>query len=193
MSLKDIQLIVGAENEAASFEEMVASTLQNYGFGFDQDVDAVIQASDFTNILIRTKIMDSWNFGIAVVADGSTITSLQQALIATLRQSPLWPSFYVRGNDGTPFYITLKPQRKLYDQCLTVCGSIPTLADLQQTAISYPHAEHATYPGLLFHALLYHVEELNSAAFVMYLHHSVHDASSMGLFLEDLNTSNPSP
>lgn len=193
LSLEDIQLVVGAENDAASFKEMAASTLQNYGFDFEQDVDAVIQASDFTNILIRTTIMDSWNFGIAVVADGSTVASLRQALIAALRQSPLWPSFYVRGNDGTPFYITLKPQEKLYDQCLTVCGSVPTLSDLQQTAISYPHAEHATYPGLLFHALLYHVEELNSAAFVMYLHHSVHDASSMRLFLEDLNQSLRAP
>lgn len=41
--------------------------------------------------------------------------------------------------------------------------------------------------------MLYHVEELNSAAFVMYLHHSVHDASSMRLVLEDLNKALAAP
>jgi len=170
-----------------SFREKAGAIVARSDFDFDQDVDAVIQASDFTNVLIRHKIMDSWNFGIAIVADGSTVTSLQQALIAALSQSPLWTSFYVLGEDGAPFYITMKPQEKLYDQCLTICGSVPTLADLQHKAVRYPHPGHATYPGLLFHALLYHVEELNSAAFVMYLHHSLHDASSMRLVLEDLN------
>ena len=188
-SLEDIQLVVGAENDAVSFKEAASSALARYGFNFDQDVDTVIQSSDFTDVLIRTKVMDTWNFGIAIVADGSTVTSLGKALVAALKQSPLWPSFYVFGDNGSPFYVTMNPQKKLYDHCLTVCGSIPTLADLQQVAIQYPQREHSTYPGLLFHARLYHVEELNSAAFVMYLHHAVHDASSMRLVLEDINTS----
>jgi acyl-CoA synthetase (AMP-forming)/AMP-acid ligase II len=188
-SLEDIQLVVGADNDALSFKKAASSAIAKYGFNFDQDVSAVIQSSDFTDVLIRTKVIDTWNFGIAIVADGSTVPALEKALVAALEQSPLWPSFYVLGHNGSPFYVTIKPQKKLYDHCLTLCGSIPTLADLQQVAIQYPHREHSTYPGLLFHARLYHVEELGSAAFVMYLHHAVHDASSMRLVLEDLNTS----
>ena len=188
-SLEDIQLVVGADNDAFSFKEAASSAIAKYGFEFDQDVSAVIQSSDFTDVLIRSKVIDTWNFGIAIVADGSTVPALEKALVAALEQSPLWPSFYVLGDNGSPFYVTLKPQKKLYDHCLTLCGSIPTLADLQQVAIQYPHREHSTYPGLLFHARLYHVEELGSAAFVMYLHHAVHDASSMRLVLEDINTS----
>jgi acyl-CoA synthetase (AMP-forming)/AMP-acid ligase II len=188
-SLEDIQLVIGVENDAMSFKETASSALAKHGFSFDQDVATVVQSSDFTDVLIRTKVMDTWNFGIAVVADGSTVPALGKALVAALEQSPLWPSFYVLGDNGSPFYVTMKPQKKLYDHCLTLCGSIPTLADLQQVAIQYPHREHSTYPGLLFHARLYHVEELGSAAFVMYLHHAVHDASSMRLVLEDLNTS----
>ena len=188
-SLEDIQLVVGADNDAFSFKEAASSAIAKYGFTFDQDVSAVIQSSDFTDVLVRTKVIDTWNFGIAIVADGSTVPALEKALIAALEQSPLWPSFYVLGDNGSPFYVTMRPQKKLYDHCLTLCGSIPTLADLQQVAIQYPKREHSTYPGLLFHARLYHVEELNSAAFVMYLHHAVHDASSMRLVLEDINTS----
>jgi len=188
-TLEDIQLVVGAENDAVSFKEAASSALARYDFDFDQDVDTVVQSSDFTDVLIRTRVMDTWNFGIAVVADGSTVPALEKALVAALGQSPLWPSFYVLGDNGSPFYITIKPQKKLYDHCLTDCGSIPTLADLQQVAIQYPQREHSTYPDLLFHARLYHVEELGCAAFVMYLHHAVHDASSMRLVLEDINKS----
>jgi acyl-CoA synthetase (AMP-forming)/AMP-acid ligase II len=188
-SLEDIQLVVGADNNAVSFKKAASSAIAKYGFDFDQDVSAVIQSSDFTDVLVRTKVIDTWNFGIAIVADGSTVPALEKALTAALEQSPLWPSFCVLGDNGSPFYVTMKPQKKLYHHCLTLCGSIPTLADLQQVAIQYPHKEHSTYPGLLFHARIYHVEELDSAAFVMYLHHAVHDASSMRLVLEDLNTS----
>jgi acyl-CoA synthetase (AMP-forming)/AMP-acid ligase II len=189
LSLEDIQLVVGADNDAVAFKEAASSAVAKSGFDFDRDVAAVIQSSDFTDVMIKNKAMDTWNFGIAIVADGSTVPALEKALVAALEQSPLWPSFYVLGDNGSPFYVTMKPQKKLYDYCLTVCGSIPTLADLQQVAIQYPHREHATYPGILFHARLYHVEELGCAAFVMYLHHAVHDASSMRLVLEDLNTS----
>jgi hypothetical protein len=188
-SLEDIQLVVGADNDAISFKEAASSAIAKYDFNFDEDVSAVIQSSDFTDVLIRTKVIDTWNFGIAIVADGSTVPALEKALVAALEHSPLWPSFYVLGDNGSPFYVTMKPQKKLYDHCLTLCGSIPTLADLQQVAIQYPNREHSTYPSLLFHARLYHVEELDSAAFVMYLHHAVHDASSMRLMLEDVNTS----
>jgi acyl-CoA synthetase (AMP-forming)/AMP-acid ligase II len=189
LSLEDIQLVVGADNNAGSFKDAAASALARYGFKFDHDVATVIQSSDFTDVMFNTKSMDTWNFAIAIVADGSTVPALEKALVSALKLSPLWPSFLVLGDNGSPFYVTMKPKKKLYDHCLTVCGSIPTLADLQQVAIQYPHREHATYPGLLFHARLYHVEELDCAAFVMYLHHAVHDASSMRLVLEDLNTS----
>jgi len=192
LSLEAIQLAVHPE-DAKSFQEKASAAVSKSGFDFDQDVDTVIQASDFTNVLIRHKIMDTWNFGIAIVANGSTVPFLRQALVAALSQSPLWTSFYVLGEDGAPFYVTMKPQQKLWDHCTSFAGSVETFAELQHKAIRYPHPEHATHPGLLFHALLYHVEELNSAAFVMYLHHSVHDASSMRLVLEDLNKALSAP
>lgn len=185
--LDDLQVILGPDNDAAAFMRAARTTLANSGFDYDHDVDTVIQSSDFTNVMISAKVMDTWNFGIAIVADDTTTAALRHALIFALKQSPLWPSFYVLGYDGSPFYITMKPQQKLYEYCLTDGGSVDTLADLQHVAIRYPHPEHATYPGLLFHARIYHIKELNSAAFVMYLHHSVHDASSMRLVLEDIN------
>lgn len=123
LTLEAIQLVVHPES-ATSFKEKASAAVSRSGFDFDQDVGAVIQASDFTNVMIGHKFMDTCNFGIAIVADGSTVPFLRHALIAALRQSPLWTSFYVLGEDGAPFYITMKSQRKLYDHCVTFGGSL---------------------------------------------------------------------
>ena len=111
LSLEAIQVVVHPE-DATSFKEKASAVVSRSGFDFDQDVDAVIQASDFTNVLIGHKLMDTWNFGIAIVADGSTVPFLRHALIAALRQSPLWTSFYVLGEDGAPSRLRDPPQAR---------------------------------------------------------------------------------
>lgn len=62
----------------------------------------------------------------------------------------------------------MKPQKKLYDQILHDSGSISTVAELVQTSVDYPHSEHSRFPGPLYHALLYNIEENQSAGFVFY-------------------------
>lgn len=89
LSLDEIQLSVGPENDASVFKQAASSAIGTYGFDFDHDFQAVIPTSDFTNVLLRHRIMDTWNFGTAIVADGSTISSLKQALTAALKHSPL--------------------------------------------------------------------------------------------------------
>jgi hypothetical protein len=79
-SLEDIQLVVGADNDAVAFKEAASSAVAKSGFDFDRDVAAVIQSSDFTDVMINNKAMDTWNFGIAIVADGSTVPALEKAL-----------------------------------------------------------------------------------------------------------------
>jgi hypothetical protein len=137
-SLDEIQVLLGPESSAVMFKESVNAVIAKHGFDFDRDVESVIPTSDFTNVLIRTKIINTWNFGIAIVAEGSTMPvyresapnlpprvmltqstqALRQGLIAALKNNPLWPSFYVLGSDNTPFHVTLKSRQKLYDQLM---------------------------------------------------------------------------
>jgi hypothetical protein len=62
----------------------------------------------------------------------------------------------------------MKPQKKLYDHVLIEKGSVANVAELQQIAVEYPHREHSVFPGPLFHALLYEIEDTKSAGLVLY-------------------------
>ncbi|GAB7331580.1 hypothetical protein MBLNU13_g02961t1 [Cladosporium sp. NU13] len=48
LSLEAIQLVIHPE-DATLFKEKASAAVSEFGFDFDQDVDAIIQASDFTN------------------------------------------------------------------------------------------------------------------------------------------------
>ncbi|KAL5407395.1 hypothetical protein PMIN04_011741 [Paraphaeosphaeria minitans] len=186
-TLEELQVVLGPENDARTFKETATRALKKQGFNFDQDVESVIQMNDFIDVLEREKLINTWNFGISIVADGSTVQELRAAVTAALTNNSLWTSFYVHGDSGAPIYVTMKPQKKLYDHVLIEKGSVKSVAELQQIAVDYPHREHSVFPGPLFHALLYDIEDIKSAGFVMYVHHIVHDASSMRLFFEDIN------
>lgn len=82
--------------------------------------------------------------------------------------NPIWASFYVHAEDGSPFHITMKPQQKLLSQVLIQCADSPlrTVVDLQNRALQYPCLGDSTKPGPLFHALLYNIPETKCAGFV---------------------------
>ncbi|EMC95189.1 hypothetical protein BAUCODRAFT_123657 [Baudoinia panamericana UAMH 10762] len=187
-SLEEMQIIVGPENSAARMKDVATAELASTGLDWNRDVRTIIQTSDFTNVMLGSGLMDTWNFAIAITTEGCSVEALKRALTTVLKNNPLWLSCYTLGDaDKAPFYVALKPTTQLFDQSLINKGKLSNLLELQQTAITYPHREHSTAPGPLFHALLYYIEESQSAAFVMYLHHILHDASNMRLVLEDLN------
>ena len=197
-SLDELQIIVGPENDATSIQESATLAVGKHGYEWNRDVETVIRTVDFMNVMINTRIIDSWNFAIAVLAEGSTVPvchalseaipgyanraqELRKGLIAALANNPLWRSFYVHGRNQEQFYITLKSHAALYDNCFTEAGNLKTLEDVQKIAIDYPHREQSTYPGLLFHALLYHVEDLDSAAVVYYGESAPWSSASLSL------------
>ena len=89
-------------------------------------------------------------------------------MVATLANNPLFSSFCIHGSNKRPYHITMKPQKKLYDQILIEEGSIASVEELQRLAMEYPHRKHSTFPGPLFHALIYYIEDIKSAGLVYY-------------------------
>jgi aryl carrier-like protein len=67
-TLEELQAIIGPENNATAFKETINSTLAAKGFEY-LDVESVIPTSDFTNVMVNSNIMRSWDFGIAVIAE----------------------------------------------------------------------------------------------------------------------------
>ncbi|KAL8892032.1 MAG: hypothetical protein Q9215_001034 [Flavoplaca cf. flavocitrina] len=186
-SLEEMSIAFGGLHEAERMRTLISTTIDGKGFDWSRDVASIIPAYDFMQILLESELINSWNFAIAIIADGSTTQQLRAALEKALSNNPLLVSFYVLDRHQNPHYVTLKPSSRLWDLCLLDHGALKTSADVQQLAIDYPMKDHARAPGPLFRCLIVHVEELGSAALVMYVHHMVQDASSTRLFYEDLN------
>jgi aryl carrier-like protein len=79
-TLEELQVVLGPENDAKRFKETASVALAKQGFDFDQDVQSVIQTNDFIDVLEREKLINTWNFGISIVADGSTVQVGDQIL-----------------------------------------------------------------------------------------------------------------
>jgi len=90
-SLEDLQNIVGPKYSAHRVKQLVTSAIGKHGFAWDQDIESISNSSDFTHVLLRTKIMDTWNFGIAIVADGSTVSVSTMCAKKSMYEKPLTP------------------------------------------------------------------------------------------------------
>ncbi|MCJ1264211.1 hypothetical protein MMC22_004082 [Lobaria immixta] len=185
-SQDEMNITFGSQDDAEKMKELISKTVEVKGFSWLNDVTSVIPAYDYMQVLLESELINSWNFAIAIMADGSSTQQLRAALEKALGNNLLLVSFYVLDQYQNPHYVTLKPSGRLWDLCILDHGSVKTSADVQQLAIQYPHREHATVPGPLFRCLIVHVEETKSAAMVMYVHHIVQDAGSTRLFYEDL-------
>lgn len=72
-TMDELQVVLGPENDARVFKDTASAALANEGFDFDQDAESVIRMNDFIDVLEREKLINTWNFAISIVADGSTV------------------------------------------------------------------------------------------------------------------------
>ncbi|KAL8653565.1 MAG: hypothetical protein Q9210_002019 [Variospora velana] len=186
-SLDEMSTAFGGFDQAERMKTLISKTIETKGFNWPRDVASIVPAYDYMQILLEFELINSWNFAIALIADGSSTQQLRLALEKALSNNPLLVSFYVLDQHQNPHYVILKPSDRLWELCLLDYGSVKTSADVQELAMNYPRSDHARAPGPLFRCLIVVIEECESAAMVMYVHHIVQDASSTRLFYEDLN------
>ncbi|KAK8012980.1 acetyl-CoA synthetase-like protein [Apiospora marii] len=182
-SLASICHSVDAGQKLAS---AVADMVNQQGFQWPDDVTAVVPLHDYMQVLPDSHIIDTWNFAIAIQTTKATIPALKTALCAALANNPVLTSLFVESEEKSGFYITLAPTGVLWNKCISVGSPLKKAADLENFAVDYPHRHHSRLPGPLFHAVIMRLEETDSAAMVFYVHHVVQDASSLRLFLSDL-------
>ena len=77
-------------------------------------------------------------------------------------------SFFIIVKDdldsSTALHVMIKHTRQYLDQVIEFGGTVKTLKDLQAFPIKYPAPRHAMFPGPMFRALVYYVEETKSCA-----------------------------
>ncbi|KAK8040100.1 Nonribosomal peptide synthetases (NRPS) [Apiospora rasikravindrae] len=193
-SPNSLTLICHSAEQGQKLASAAADVVSQQGFQWPDDVTAVIPLHDYMQVLLDSHIIDTWNFAIAVQTTNTTmqastipiLDALETALCAALANNPVLTSLFVESEEKSGFYITLAPTDVLWSKCISIGSPLKEAADLEHFAVDYPHRHHSRMPGPLFHAVIMRVEETDSAAMVFYVHHVVQDASSLRLFLSDL-------
>ncbi|KAF5664959.1 long chain fatty acid ligase [Fusarium heterosporum] len=191
-SLQELEASIGGSGQAQSLIIKVSKALEAKGFDWSR-VSAVFPTHDCMQVLLDSHTIDTWNFSISIRTSTSTVQDLRTALQKTLPYHSILTSFVITNNDSKAYFVTLKGHDRLWDRCLLDVESVDTIEQVQQLAVNFPRPDLSTMPGPLFSCLLVHVKETDSAAMIMYLHHIVQDASSLRLFLEDLDQSLKDP
>lgn len=192
-SLDELEIMLGRKDWAQQMIDHVGSVLRENGLNGWDSVSAIMPAQDYVQVLLRSHIIDTWNFAIAVACKNATrevrtptalelsvlpdgclmltaslSKAFRAALVKTLENHPILTSFYVYDGARKAYYVTVKPSPQLWSACLIDHGRVQTRQEVQQLAIDYPFREHATEPGPLFRCLLVDVEDTGACAMVFY-------------------------
>lgn len=84
-------------------------------------------------------------------------------------------------------HVVMKQSPQFLDLIVTDSGDLETLQELEDMATRHPDPEYVDYPGPLYRVNLYHVKEMEGAAMVVSMNHSIIDASLSQTIQEDLD------
>ncbi|KAI0138789.1 hypothetical protein BJ166DRAFT_489906 [Pestalotiopsis sp. NC0098] len=183
--MQELEILLRGQQRAQELVRSVSQVLEAKGLNWSQ-VSSVIPVHDYMHVLLDSKIIDTWNFTIAVSTKESIADKLRAALRKALANNPILTSFVVRDPEDNAHYVTVNPSDALWALCILDRGSVDTAADIEQMAVEFVAPDMSQVPGPLLCCLLVHVKETNSFTILFHIHHVVHDASSFRLFLENL-------
>jgi len=61
-----MSIMLGGDEEGKAMTDLASRTLTEYGLGGWQSVSAIMPVQDYIQVLLESKIIDTWNFAIAV-------------------------------------------------------------------------------------------------------------------------------
>lgn len=177
------------------FRPTVAYICDNIGkVGLNwSDVKYVAPASDFTQVLTQADILNtSWSFKFAFIArpgiDKASVRSACERLIANnnILTSFLFSNKQAFGSD-TALHVVLKPNEKVFDNIFHDHGSVLSKLEFSKLVFKPYEYEMTMLPGILFHILLFNIEETDQTGMVFVVHHAMIDASYIQLIFDDLD------
>ncbi|TLD14772.1 Acyl-CoA synthetase family member 2 [Venturia nashicola] len=164
----------------------VSKALAVHGLEWD-DVEDVMPAYDFANVMAEVGEFDSWGFKFALMSRNQ----LRTAIETMLKNNRILASFLVSDKEALEsdlaLHVAIRQDKKLFDIVIQDEGSVTTVEELAAIPLKYPYPQHALFPGPLFRALIYYVEETKSAAVITNVSHAVIDASYSQIYSEDFD------
>ena len=79
-SLDEMSIAFGNSDEATRMKTIISKTLEAKGFSWSHDVASIIPAHDFLQVLLELELISTWNFAIAIMADGSSTQVTQDTM-----------------------------------------------------------------------------------------------------------------
>ncbi|KAH8682289.1 hypothetical protein BX600DRAFT_505894 [Xylariales sp. PMI_506] len=168
-------------------KNLVLKTISPFGLDWN-DVEDILPAYDFANVMTETRLFDSWSFKMSFLAKADK-TKLRAAFEIMFANMRILTSFLVRDEDelGSPdsLHVTIRQNKKWFDKVIQDGGQVKSVHELIPKTLDYK--DPAAVPGPLTQAILYDVEETGTTAAVLYVHHAVVDASMGQMFADDLD------
>ncbi|MCJ1299001.1 hypothetical protein MMC08_001792 [Hypocenomyce scalaris] len=187
-SVGDVVHACGDSVEFTHIRESVEQKLHGLGLSWDVDVEEILPIWDFGQVFLDPSGLRSGRFRVAFTCSNVTRNKLRTALERTLSNHGILRTLAVR-HDGSLHHshIVIRPSSRWFEVAITNAKSVEDLEGLRTLRLSPLEHENPTPPPVpLFHITVSFVESQGSAAFIVYGNHSVFDASSLSLFLEDL-------
>ncbi|RDI89388.1 hypothetical protein Vi05172_g842 [Venturia inaequalis] len=167
-------------------KEVIMKALAVHGLGWE-DVEDVMPAYDFADVMAEMGDFDSWAFKMALMPS----SQLRTAIETMLKNNRMLASFLVWDKEALEsdlaLHVAIRQDKKLFDLVIQDEGTVKTVEELGAIPLKYPYPEHALFSGPLFRALIYYVEETKSAAVITNVSHAVIDASYAQIYSEDFD------
>ena len=178
----------GCQNIAQQTRLEVVQTLKPFGFGWN-DVEDVLPASDINSFMLRALRPQSWNHRFGFVVSQSSASQVRCALESCLRRHPMFRSMAIDRKDGasSKLYVVIRSSPRWFAAMLDDKGYVDTEDEFMDYQLNDSELDFASMPGPLFKVAIIHIRSTKTIGLIFRAHHSVYDASSMLLWLEDLD------
>ena len=131
----------------------------------------------------------SGRFRVTFTCPNATPNQLDTALERTLSIHDILRTLAVRHGSLHHSHVVIRPSSRWFEHAITIAESVGDLEDFRTLVLSRPKHENITSsPAPPFQSTVSFMESQGSAAFIVYGNHSVFDATSLSMFLEDLQS-----
>ena len=187
--VNDVVHACGDSVEFTHIREVVERKLDGLGLSWDRDVEDILPIWDFGQLMLDQSGLRSGRFRVAFTCSNVTPYQLRTALKRTLSNHDILRTLAVRHGSLHHSHVVIRPTSRWFELAITNAKSVGDLKDLRTLELSRLEHENITSSTVpLFHITISFVESEGSAALIVYGNHSVFDATSLSMFLQDLQS-----
>lgn len=184
-TLTDMVHTSGAERHLQRTKEAVELKLRRFVLSW-QDVEDIMPVPDYPAAELSQLRLQSWVVRQAFTTTLASCKQLQIALQSALTNNPLFRCAVFR-YDGEPYFAIMRPSARLFRKLIVTHREVETPYDVSQLFLYDEDMDYALESALMFRAVVVHVKSTGTAGLVINAAHSSLDASSIGIFVDDVS------